>query len=499
MRIRLRRASLVITGTFFFAGCSGNTPPPKPPTTTDATNAPAKTGPLSEGPLTPASLLLIGSPELAVHATTAHEPKPTDEGTLVSARDYGLPGTFKDFAENENRYRLADGAVGAMTSKGERQVGTLDQVKRLPAGQYAVREICVAKNGKTTYALMNGGLWQAESFEGEFKRLGELLQMERAVAVDEKAGEDGSRRSIILVTRDAEGVVSSTDCDTGKAQVLITRKGYTRAELWTIEGKTQILELTQGTAGKSEDSCFIRVAAGAPWQRAPTCPPAGKGDRPKTVHLGTPNLKGSRFYARDKIVVPQVLGGLVRIEKKPGAIGYVATDVDGELEQCAPIASTMMPLFTCKTRGASGKPSVVVAFDQNGKLKEEWRLTTEPEPLQISAASGGQLVANIDCKGTPKLDQVCVRLPDGSWRDVARANIAAAEEPKIECPDGKLATAGRLALCEKTPGEYVETLDAGKTWTPITLPKGTANESLWCTAVGCRIGPYWRSGWGSAK
>ncbi|MGE0548111.1 MAG: hypothetical protein AB7R00_13675 [Kofleriaceae bacterium] len=45
-------------------------------------------------------------------------------------------------------------------------------------------------------------------------------------------------------------------------------------------------------------------------------------------------------------------------------------------------------------------------------------------------------------------------------------------------------------------GELYETLDAGTTWRAITVPSGAPTDDIACVAVGCRIGAYWRMGWG---
>ena len=67
-----------------------------------------------------------------------------------------------------------------------------------------------------------------------------------------------------------------------------------------------------------------------------------------------------------------------------------------------------------------------------------------------------------------------------------------------DCVQGKLFAVGRLGLWEKSPGDFYETLDAGQTFRPVALPKGlVADADTMCTAIGCRIGPYFREGWGA--
>jgi hypothetical protein len=64
------------------------------------------------------------------------------------------------------------------------------------------------------------------------------------------------------------------------------------------------------------------------------------------------------------------------------------------------------------------------------------------------------------------------------------------------CVQGRVFSSGRVSLWEKGPGDLEETLDAGETWKRVTLPKGVDSADVACSSLGCRIGPYWRSGWG---
>ena len=47
-----------------------------------------------------------------------------------------------------------------------------------------------------------------------------------------------------------------------------------------------------------------------------------------------------------------------------------------------------------------------------------------------------------------------------------------------------------------TTAEIYETLDAGGSWRRVALPPGLETEEISCAPLGCRIGPYWRAGWG---
>jgi hypothetical protein len=64
------------------------------------------------------------------------------------------------------------------------------------------------------------------------------------------------------------------------------------------------------------------------------------------------------------------------------------------------------------------------------------------------------------------------------------------------CVQGRVFSSGRASLWEKGPGDLEETLDAGETWKRIALPRGVDTADVACSSLGCRIGPYWRSGWG---
>jgi hypothetical protein len=70
---------------------------------------------------------------------------------------------------------------------------------------------------------------------------------------------------------------------------------------------------------------------------------------------------------------------------------------------------------------------------------------------------------------------------------------------EVGCEQGKLSAVGRLGLLQKRADEIFETLDAGSTWTRVRVPSGLDGQAIQCTALGCRIGPYYRRGWGPAS
>jgi hypothetical protein len=64
------------------------------------------------------------------------------------------------------------------------------------------------------------------------------------------------------------------------------------------------------------------------------------------------------------------------------------------------------------------------------------------------------------------------------------------------CVSGAVHAAGRFGVVEKKRGELLETYDGGETWSQVPLPEGVDTSDVDCVAIGCRIGPYFRLGWG---
>jgi photosystem II stability/assembly factor-like uncharacterized protein len=56
--------------------------------------------------------------------------------------------------------------------------------------------------------------------------------------------------------------------------------------------------------------------------------------------------------------------------------------------------------------------------------------------------------------------------------------------------------AGRFGVVERKRGELLETNDGGETWSQVPVPEGVDTGDVDCAAIGCRIGPYFRLGWG---
>jgi hypothetical protein len=87
--------------------------------------------------------------------------------------------------------------------------------------------------------------------------------------------------------------------------------------------------------------------------------------------------------------------------------------------------------------------------------------------------------------------------PAFDTKEFCRVDIALDGTFDTDCVQGRLFAVGRVRLWEKRPGELYETLDAAQSWTPVALPKGVEADDIVCSALGCRIGPYWRMGWGA--
>jgi hypothetical protein len=77
-----------------------------------------------------------------------------------------------------------------------------------------------------------------------------------------------------------------------------------------------------------------------------------------------------------------------------------------------------------------------------------------------------------------------------------RVDFALEGSFETSCVQGRLSTSGRFGLLKKNLTEIYETIDAGGTWTKLALPKGLETDDITCTPLGCRIGPYFRAGWG---
>jgi hypothetical protein len=70
--------------------------------------------------------------------------------------------------------------------------------------------------------------------------------------------------------------------------------------------------------------------------------------------------------------------------------------------------------------------------------------------------------------------------------------------PKVSvyCNEGKVSSKSRFGMRERRPGVLDETLDAGRSWQDVALPRNAPTDDLLCSATGCFFGAYYRSGWG---
>lgn len=68
----------------------------------------------------------------------------------------------------------------------------------------------------------------------------------------------------------------------------------------------------------------------------------------------------------------------------------------------------------------------------------------------------------------------------------------------VACEQGALYHVGRVGVLQQRENELSETLDAGDTWTKVPLPPGLEFNGVICASLGCRVGPYFRRGWGAS-
>lgn len=87
------------------------------------------------------------------------------------------------------------------------------------------------------------------------------------------------------------------------------------------------------------------------------------------------------------------------------------------------------------------------------------------------------------------------RHPAFGTSEHCRVDISGDGSFDTACTQGRLFESGKFGLLQKSIEVY-ETLDAGGSWTRVPLPVGLVTDEIVCTPLGCRIGPYWRAGWG---
>ena len=87
------------------------------------------------------------------------------------------------------------------------------------------------------------------------------------------------------------------------------------------------------------------------------------------------------------------------------------------------------------------------------------------------------------------------RHPAFDTAEHCRLRVALDGSFETDCTQGRLFALGRVGLLQQRD-EFTETLDAGRTWRRVALPPGLHTDAVACTPLGCRIGPYFRAGWG---
>lgn len=80
--------------------------------------------------------------------------------------------------------------------------------------------------------------------------------------------------------------------------------------------------------------------------------------------------------------------------------------------------------------------------------------------------------------------------------ETCRFDVSLSGSTNVSCVPGNTHAVGRFGMIEKKPGELLETYDGGETWSQVPLPIGVDTSDVDCAAIGCRIGPYFRLGWG---
>jgi hypothetical protein len=80
--------------------------------------------------------------------------------------------------------------------------------------------------------------------------------------------------------------------------------------------------------------------------------------------------------------------------------------------------------------------------------------------------------------------------------ETCRFDVSLDGSSRASCVPGRALAVGRFGVVEKKPGELFETYDAGGSYSQVPLPEGVDTRDVVCAAIGCRVGPYFRLGWG---
>ncbi|HEX2674007.1 MAG TPA: hypothetical protein VHM25_24190, partial [Polyangiaceae bacterium] len=153
--------------------------------------------------------------------------------------------------------------------------------------------------------------------------------------------------------------------------------------------------------------------------------------------------------------------------------------------------------------GFAGEPRLLLFHASEGKPSQISKL-----PVWIAEALAG-LVDASPSSGRNRLGVSLIGLrrfrvwplhrkhPAIGTPETCRVDIALDGQFETDCRQGRLFSVGRAGLLQKKRDEVYETLDGGGSWVRLALPGGFDSEEIECTALGCRLGPYWRSGWGT--
>ena len=406
--------------------------------------------------------------------------RPITPATLMLVTDFLLAPPMNGQYSQERAFPLADGGSGFLNAAGERSVATLAEVRPIK-GPTALRDLCVAADGKVTFAASKGAshLWRAESFEGLPKNIGTILtelgrtrRPERRswVASDEKEG-------TLLVS-----------CASGKAERLGPPSSSATELHWS--DAVQILRL-QSSKPESR-TCMIRTQKNTVWSRHPDCYPRTREDgslsieavpqgqaraqtkkrapeprclfvlddvgmrhpctmapdpavaRPPKRAEEETSVAAARHYAPSRAVVPGPEGALFALTER----GELANRIGPpSLRTCAPLLPTA-PLFRCAT--ADGRGNVVINVSSEGRASQELlrpqaQSTDEGGALSLfHVTSDGGVAVGGDCDGNVG-EIACVRTAKGKWHGVqfskeltAALNRTAPATRLVPTTDGRL-------------------------------------------------------------
>ena len=129
-----------------------------------------------------------------------------------------------------------------------------------------------------------------------------------------------------------------------------------------------------------------------------------------------------------------------------------------------------------------------MARTMKAAVVHEFKKPLSIEEVPVPEVGPGQVLVKIEACGVCHTD---LHAADGDWPVKPTPPFIPGHEGV-----GNVVAVGRFGLWEKKRGALLETRDAGQTWSPVSLPTGVDTRDIDCAAIGCRIGPYFRLGWG---